>query len=262
MRSIWLLGSLLLSFPALRAQDSFQLAPPVLRYPSVFFATTMPVTMQFAMAGTQIHYTLNGQEPTEQDPLYTRPVVLKKKFSMLKARVFGKGFRPSEVVEARFFRQGLAIAKISQSAPRERYPGSGPNTLIDGQGGLPAADSRTWMGFQDTVLLSLTLARPARVKQVLLQVLQNQGAWIFLPQQVAVYAAEKGSDQLVLIGSKLPEAGKKDGQTGCRTILLDLGRKVKTGQIVVKIYPLATLPEGHPGQGKPAWLFLDEVKLY
>ena len=261
MRTIWLLRFLLLGCTAARAQDSFQLAPPVLRYPSVFFSKSLPVTMEFAMAGTHIHYTRNGQEPTEHDPLYSRPIVLKNKLSTLKARVFGNDFWPSEVVEAQFYRQGLPIIKINQSAPQERYSGSGPNTLIDGLGGLSASDSKTWMGFQDTVLLSLTLAKPARVKQVLLEVLQNQGAWIFMPQQVAVYAAEKGSNKLVLIGTKLLNTGKDD-QNGCRTILIDLDRKVKTRQVIVKVYPLPKLPEGHPGADKPAWLFLDEINVY
>ncbi len=261
MRTIWLLGLILLGCTVAQAQDSFQLAPPVLRYHSVFFARSLPVTMEFAMAGTHIHYTLNGQEPTDQDPLYTRPVVLKKKLSVLKARVFGAGYRASEVVGAQFLRQGLTIAKLSHSPPNPTYRGSGPNTLIDGQGGMPALESKTWLGFQDTVLLSLTLAKPQKVGQVLLQVLQNQGAWIFMPQQVVVYAAEKGSEQLVLVGTKLSEMNEDD-QNGCRFIQIDLDRKLKTRQVIVKVYPLAQLPAGHPGAGKPAWLFLDEINLY
>ncbi len=262
MKFFWLLGCLFLGgFPAF-AQDTFQLAPPVLVYKSVFFRKTLPVTLQFAMAGTHIHYTLNGQEPTEHDPLYSRPILLKKKTTTLKARVFGAGFRPSEVVVAQFFRQGLTMEEIIQSAPDQQYSGAGHRTLIDGLGGVPAADSKTWMGFRDTVLLGLTLARPARVRQVFLQVLQNQGAWIFMPQQVAVYATEKGPEQLVLVGSKRLEAGNKNDQNGCHTILIDLDRRVKTRQLVVKIYPLARLPAGHPGAGKPAWLFLDEINVY
>ncbi len=60
---------LLFSFNV-RAQDSFQLAPPLLRYPSVFFTKEAVVEMVFAEAGTQIRYTLNGQEPNDKSPIY------------------------------------------------------------------------------------------------------------------------------------------------------------------------------------------------
>ncbi len=259
MKHFWLLGALCFGCLSALAQDTFQLAPPMLIYRSVFFSKTLPVSMAFAMAGTHIHYTLNGAEPTERDPVYRRPILLKKKSTTLKARVFGNGFRPSEVVSAQFFRQGLAIDEVMQTTPDQQYSGSGHRTLIDGQGGLPAADSKTWMGFRDTVLLGLTLAKPARVKQVLLQVLQNQGAWIYMPQQVAVYAGD--ADRLVLIGTSVLNT-VQDDQNGCRTIRIDLDHKKKVKQIIMKIYPLAELPAGHPGVGKPAWLFLDEINLY
>jgi hypothetical protein len=32
--------------------------------------------------------------------------------------------------------------------------------------------------------------------------------------------------------------------------------------MLVKIYPLARIPDGFPGGGNHAWLFMDEVNLY
>lgn len=245
------------------AQDEFRLAPPVMRYASVFFEKTATVTMQFAQAGTSIRYTTNGQDPTEKSPAYTQPVVLTKNHTTLKAKVFGSGYRSSEVVEATFFKSGLPINSISHSPPNERYSGSGNATLTDGKGGNTAHSSPTWLGFQeDSVSLHLTLAKPQRVKTLLLHVLQNHGAWIFMPQAVEFWGQKSGSGEWVLMGRQTVKPLPNNNGPECRAIWVDTDSKIKVTQIGVKIYPLAHIPEGHPGAGKLAWLFLDEVKLY
>lgn len=249
--------------PFSQAQNVFQLAPPYLRYESVFFEKSATVKLEFAQSGTKIHYTTNGQEPTNRDPVYTKPIQVKKNLTTLKAKVFEAGFLPSEVVEATFYKQGLAIESISTTLPHERYPGSGKTALIDGKGGNKILGSNTWMGFQtDTVLLKATFANPQKVKQVMLHVLQNQGAWIFLPQKIEVHGAINGSNSWVLLGQKSFEPSKKAEKDQCRAIFIDLKECPKTTQIILKVYPLATLPDWHPGKGNAAWLFMDEVKLY
>ncbi|MFM9952140.1 MAG: FN3 associated domain-containing protein [Saprospiraceae bacterium] len=249
--------------PFSQAQNVFQLAPPYLQYESVFFEKAATVKLEFAQADTKIHYTVNGQEPSERDPVYTKPIRIKKNHTTLKARVFGIDFLPSEVVAATFYKQGLAIESISTTLAHERYPGSGKTALIDGKGGNKSLSSNTWMGFQaDTVLLMITLTKPQKAKQVMLHVLQNQGAWIFLPQKAEVYGAKNGSNEWVLLGQQSFETSKKAEKDQCRAIFLDLEKCPKTTQIILKIYPVASLPEWHPGKGNAAWLFMDEVKLY
>lgn len=36
-------------------------------------------------------------------------------------------------------------------------------------------------------------------------------------------------------------------------------RRVKVDRLRIVVVPYGPLPEGHPGAGKPAWLFLDEI---
>ena len=250
------------AFP-LQAQNEFRLAPPVVRYASVFFEKTATVTMQFAQAGTTIRYTTNGQDPTERDPVYTQPVVLKKNRTTLKARVFGSGYLSSEVVKATFFKSGLPIKSISHSPAHEEYIGSGSNTLTDGKGGNTAHRNPTWLGFhQDSVTLILTLEKPQRVKSLFLHVLQNHGAWIFMPQAVEFWGQESGSEEWVLMGRQTVKPLPKSKDAECLALSVDTRSKLKPAQIRVKIFPLERIPEGCPGAGKLAWLFLDEVKLY
>lgn len=259
----WSIACVALGTLPLQAQAEFRLAPPVLRYESVFFEKTATVTMQFAQAGTSIRYTTNGQDPSERDPVYTQPVVLKKNRTTLKARVFGSGYLPSEVVKTTFFKSGLPIKTTLHSLPHERYSGSGSATLSDGKGGSTAHSSPTWLGFQqDSVVLLLTLEKPQRVKSLFLHVLQNHGAWIFLPQAVEFWGQKSGSEEWVLMGRQTLKPLPNNNRAECRAISVDTHSKLKPAQIRVKIYPLERIPEGHPGAGQLAWIFLDEVKLY
>lgn len=254
---------LLLSLTTVAAQNEFRLAPPVVRYESVFFEKTATVTMQFAQAGTSIRYTTNGQDPTEKSPAYTQPLVLTKNRTTLKARTFGSGYLSSEVVKATFFKSGLPIKSISHDLPHERYSGSGNATLSDGKGGNTAHSNPTWLGFQqDSVMLSLTLEQPRRVKSLLLHVLQNHGTWIFMPQAVEFWGQESGSEKWFLMGRQTVKPLPKSKDAECLALSVDTRSKLKPAQIRVKIFPLERIPEGCPGAGKLAWLFLDEVKLY
>jgi len=245
------------------AQEVFQLAPPLVQYNSVFFKEKTTVFMEFAQTGCQIHVTLNGKEPTANDPVYTRALEIKKHQTTVKAKVFGIGFLPSETVEVTFYQRGLDILAINTSRPDKRYPGDGPLTLFDGKGGIPRSDSKTWMGFQqDTVTVEITLKKPKKVQQVLLEVLHNAGSWIFLPQKVDIFCQEKGSSQLVQVGTATFPALPKDAPALCHALFIKPEKPVKTDRILVKVYPLTSIPAWHPGKGTRAWLFVDEIKLY
>lgn len=245
------------------AQDTFQLAPPFLKYTSVFFEKEAVVSLQFAQAGTRIHYTINGETPGENDPIYRRPIVIKKSATALKAKVFGTGFLPSETVEATFYKSGLVIEQVIHDQPDDRYRGTGYATLTDGLGGIAEHGHPAWLGFQqDKVNIEVRLEKPQKVKQLLLHVLKNQGAWIFLPQRVEVFYQNPDTKQVVWIGTKVLDAEKRDDIVSCQAILVSLGGEIKTDRLVVKIYPMVKIPEGYPGTGMPGWLFLDELNVY
>lgn len=248
-----------------KAQDTFQLAPPFMKYPSVFFEKEAVVSLEFAQAGTRIHYTLNGLEPSENDPVYRRPLVFKNSTTTLKAKVFGAGFLPSETVEATFYKRGLAIEQVIHDQPHDRYRGAGYATLTDGLGGIANHGHPTWLGFQqEKITIEVRLEKPQKIRQLLLHVLKNQGTWIFLPQRIEVFYLYQlpETTAYVWMGTKVLDAAKMDDRVACQAILMPLDGEIKTDRLVVKIYPLAQIPEGHPGKGTLGWLFLDEIKVY
>ena len=92
-------------------QPLFQLAPPMLKYQSAFFKDNISFEVVFNQPGAEVHYTLNGNDPTENDPVFAGVVPVTKK-TVVKVKAFGKNFLPSETVSATFISDGKPIKKI------------------------------------------------------------------------------------------------------------------------------------------------------
>ena len=263
MKKLFLPALTSLFFTACYAQQQFQLAPPVLKYTSAFFSGSAIVSLQFAQPGTQIFYTLNNSEPTEKDAVYQSPIEIKKSFTTLKAKVFGNGFLPSETMQATFIKDGLRIKSIEQSTPNEKFAGNGWETLFDNEGGIADMRNKNFLGYQqDSVEINVTLEKKQKIKSVLLDFLQDEGSWIFLPQSIRVYYFNESKNSYELIGRK--EISSDTIVKGSATVfeLINTTKKINADKLKIIIEPLQSMPEGHPGKGKQAWLFIDEIKIY
>jgi len=259
---IWILPTLLILYTvSTKAQDNFQLARPLLKYPSVFFTNEVAVEMAFAEANTQIRYTLDGQEPTENAPLYTQPVRITKGFTTVKARVFSKIYQPSDVVEATFIKDGLPIKSLENTAPNPKYKGSGAMTLIDNKGGTTNISSNTWLGFQtDTVDIVVQLHKKEKVKNLLVNLLRDYGSWIFLPEKIEVYAFK--NDAFQLVDNKTFKQNNNVNGFACVPIVFALKNGVKTDKLKIQLHLVKQIPDWHAGKGNKSWIFVDEVKAY
>ena len=245
------------------AQQQFQVAPPMLKYGSSFFTAAATASLKFAQAGTQIFYTLNGKEPTQKDLVYQSPIIIKKSLTTLKAKVFGNGFLPSETVQVTFIKDGLKIKSVEASAPNEKYPGDGTKTLFDNQGGMADMHSKNFMGYQqDSVEFDVTLEKKQKVKSVLIDFLQNNGSWIFLPQNIRVYYFNKNNNSYQLFGTKDIAVNKIANGSSCVYEIVKADNKITADKLKIIITPLQVIPEDHPAKGKQSWLFIDEIKIY
>jgi len=245
------------------AQNVFRLAPPLLQYQSVFFKKSMEVYMRFAQPGTSIHYTVTGAEPTEDDAVYTTPLTVTTGLSTIKAKAFGGGFLPSSVVSATFINDGLPVIATSQSTPHAKYPGNGNRALFDNAGGVPNTGSPYWLGYQrDTVSVTIYLQRKQPVKSVLLNLLQDHNARVYLPQQVSLYYFDEKTNKFNVCFSNSFEATEVLPGSEAINLVLPINKIIKAGTLKVVMVPVQSLPKKHPGKGNPGWLFIDEIKVY
>lgn len=248
---------------SLFAQDTFQLAPPLLKYGSIFFAGKTDLAIKFAQSRTAVHYTLNGNEPTSKDPVYKKPIAITNNFTTVKAKAFGKEFRSSETVAVTFIKEGKPIQSITQTSPNAKYPGSGVNTLMDYKGGIEQSSSSSWMGYNcDTVTLQLNFERLQQVNKILLDFLQNESGWIFLPEKIDVSWFDKSINSFQKFGTLEINSDTETPGSHCVYKVIETKEKFSTNMIAIKILVKKNMPAWHVAKGEHAWMFIDEIKVY
>jgi len=252
------------------AQDGFQLAKPLVKYKSVFFKDSAKLELKFTQSGAKIYYTIdntmyheNPDEPSEKSLLYKKPIIIKKQFGTVKAKVFCKGFIPSETVEYSFAREGKKIKRITATTPDAKYPGTGDSTLFDNKGGVEDLNSKTWMGFYtDSIDFVIELTKKETVNSILLSFLQNEDSWVFLPELILVYYFDESKKVFVPFGrEELFHEKKSPTGIGFRFIVPKI-ENIKTQKLMIDIRSVKKIPEWHEAKGQQAWCFIDEIKVY
>ncbi|MES1223473.1 MAG: chitobiase/beta-hexosaminidase C-terminal domain-containing protein [Bacteroidota bacterium] len=243
-------------------QQVFQLAPPLMKYPSVFFDKSIAVELQFREPGAVIRYTLDGSEPNEKSKLYEVPVIISTNKTTLKAKSFSNNYLPSAAIEKTFLKNGLPVKSVTCTKPNEKYTGGGANGLIDNLGGISSPSSRTWLGFQtDTVSVELVLNQPETIKEVMIDFLHAEDSWIFMPQKILVFTFSETINSWQKFNEGTFSFNERSPASNCEYVSFG-GKSEKIKRILLKILPLQKIPEWHDGKGTPAWVFIDEIKVY
>lgn len=265
MRGICLVLCFLI-FEILHAQDvermattkTFQLAPPIINTPSVFFEEATTVELDFDFPNVVLRYTLNGEPVSDQSPVYRGPISLTET-EVVTAKGFHPDYLDSDAVQMKTLKidNNLTLRNIDITpSPNPKFYGLGTSGLMDGRKGSRSFSSDPqWLGFQsDSISLKTTFTKPSSISKVILSVLTNQSSWIFLPEKVAVYFDGK------LMGSvTYSNAGE---QTSSQFEFLEI--LVKSGiyeNLEVVVYPLQAIPPWHQGKGTKPWFFIDELLM-
>ncbi len=245
----------------LNSQSIFQLAPPLLKYQSVFFSGSTSFEVSFNQPGSTVHYTLTGDEPTVHDPVYVSPVKITKE-TVVKVKGFSNDFSPSSTVSVHFMQDGKSIRQMEFSKPDEPYTSSNPAILYDNIGGIANHQSGTWLGYKsDTVTISIELKKKEKLKTVLVNLLQNEDNWIFLPEHVFVYCYDKKLAAFVLTGEHA-DLYQAPTQKGSVMLGIPIKPTFSTSMVKLVLIPLKKIPDWHNGKGNHSWLFIDEIKVY
>lgn len=252
---------LLLMIHHVFSQQAFQLAPPLLNYKSAFFSGSTSFEVQFNQPGARVYYTLDGNEPTEKDKVYTKAVSIRRK-TTVRVRAMGKGFQPSETVTAVFIPGGKQIQQVSYSMPNESYANASSDILYDHIGGIANFRHGSWLGYNnDTATFEIVLAKSEPVKEILFSILQDENSWIFLPKQLNIYAFDEGSQTYHYIAGQSFQHNEPGGKR-VNMQRIGLMKKVKAKRLKVVAIPLNIIPEWHSGKGEHGWFFIDEIKVY
>lgn len=241
--------------------QKFQLAPPRIHYNSVFFNDSLFITIEFNQPGTAIHYTTDGSDPNHRSPVYTKPIIITTN-TVVRAISAGNNYFDSETAIARFIKAGLPIKKADYTHPNEVYATESKDILIDGKGGVPNFRNGQWLGYAgDTAMFTLYLHKKEIVDKVVLNLLQDENNWIFLPEQLLVYYYNDKEKTYVLCGEQA-FLNHKDEPRQCIATTITLQIKEPIDSIRIIAIPTQVIPDRHIGKGNKSWLFIDEINVY
>lgn len=203
-----------------------------------------------------IHFTIDGSEPTKNAMIYTKPISVTKS-CIIKAAYFENEKQKSNTIEQKFNinkSSGKKITLVHQ--PHENYGIGGSFTLVDGMKGNPAKFGRDWLGFSgNDVIAIIDLDAMETISKIKLNVLKSTGSWIYYPKEIEFLISEDGSTFISVKKFSKDEVEKFNGS------IEGIFKKTKAKYIKVIAKNLGIIPDGNPGAGSNAWLFIDEISV-
>jgi len=203
-----------------------------------------------------IHYTTNGDLPFETSAAYVNPISITES-STLKAGYFEDGLLKSAITEQAFFitkSTGKTITLVTE--PHQSYAIGGKFTLVDGVRGDMQKYSRDWLGFLGNDFnATIDLGTQKTISKVTIDVLYSDGSWIHYPKSIEVLVSNDGTNfKSVKLVSNAEIVTKKG--------IVDMSFPTENAKFVKVIaQKIEKIPDGLPGAGSNAWLFVDEIMV-
>ena len=232
---------------------------PIITPTQTLFSNTVDVEVVSDITKPDYRYTINGDEPDSLSNLYFGPIKIDRS-SNLKFKAFKKGSRPSPVQEV-FYRKIAAPITDFKLLSTTVEPYAAKNILSDNEVGSADFRDGTWNGFikSDTrsgdMIAEFSL--PEGVNEIGISSLTDYGAYILFPTKIELYDISLGNDELVY--SKNISRKFDEENAPLHTFRIPINKNLK--KVRLKVISNKKLPKGHPAEGEPAWLFIDEIML-
>ncbi len=188
---------------------------------------------------------------------YSKPIVIKKTHSYSAALYSQKNQKLSSFSQKFHFNKATGKKIILANAPSQNYPGDGAFTLVNGiinEKGL--ARSGEFLGFLGDCEAVIDLGNLQPISSIVINVLTQEGSWIYPPKNVEALVSEDGKN--FYPGQQTNQFTEKENGKGTLTLSFKEMNK-RFVKLIIKNY--GTIPEGSPGAGNQAWLFLDEIEI-
>jgi hexosaminidase len=212
------------------------------------------VTLSAAATG-DIRYTTDGSEPTARSTRYTKPFALKKT-STVRAAIFEGSKSLGKPMTVQYQLHKASGKSYTMSKQPNQYTGGEAMALTNGvTGALKTWDK--WVGLVNRDIDPvIDFGEATDFSRVTTHFVNAKGSWIHPPQSIMVFSSNDGSN-FKLLKTKEIDAAALSGAT-IETVQFDLpATKSRYLKLVAKT--TGVIPEGQPGTGNGAWLFLDEV---
>lgn len=216
----------------------------------------LTVTLSNEILNSNIFYTLDGSIPGIQSIKYVQPIAVESSETIKAVTVVNnqvKGLKPAE--QTFVFHKAIGKAVSYTNPVSSYYRADGPNSLTDGIRGNYSI-GRYWHGFSEKdFIATVDLGETVKVNEISLGCLQKYADWIFLPQWVKFEASSDGVSFTAV-------------QTLQNPVSISQRESIYDFKVLVNSLPARYIritaknnlcPPGHSGEGKPGWIFADEI---
>ncbi len=206
-----------------------------------------------------IHYTLDGTEPTEASPGYDGILKIDGACTLkaVAVRPTGKGKVLSEQIS--FNKATLKPIMMNQPVNKQ-YEFKGAPTLVDGLKGSANYKTGRWIAFyKNDMEAVIDLQKPVEISSVILSSCVEKGDWVFDTRGISVAVSEDGKDFREVASEEYP-AMKQTDRNGVYDHRLDF-TPVTTRYVKVMALSEHRIPDWHGGKGNFGFLFVDEIAV-
>jgi hexosaminidase len=215
---------------------------------SIAVGMTLATGGSFSMTAMQPPF----DESTAQLGVYTGPVIIDSDHE-LHGWLQREGLT-GPIAKRRFLFNKATAQKITLSTPpNERYNEGGAFTLVDGITAQEKRVNTEWLGWKEGVTITVDLGSEQDVREVSIGALNETHSWIHLPERVDISISADGKTFM--------QVGSSESKAGPGRNAFSLGKVGKARYVRIHVQHLGKIPDGFPGAGNPAWLFLDEIEV-
>lgn len=216
------------------------------------------VTLSSGMPGGTILYN-TGSETNTSWKRYKKPFTIKETTKVNAILRINKEFPGNTTSRTIIVHDASGIKPELLTRYSESYSACGSGSLTDGCRAHALSLGKDWLGFSGiNAEFVLDLKEIKEIKNVNIGFLYNPANWIFLPTGVEIGLSVDGI-------TYLPAGGiRPDLLTVREPVAIDYSQvaiDAKARFIRIKAINRGKCPDGHPGAGQDAWLFLDEVMV-
>lgn len=212
------------------------------------------------LSNSPIYYTLDGSEPTESSTKYDGKFSIKED-AEIKAVAFTDGEKSSKL-----FSEKIKISKSSYkpitllTESSRDYTYNGAPLLVDGLYGGSNYKTGRWIGFQSSDMVAIIdLLQPTEISKIDFNTNVVTGDWIFDAEEVIIESSNDNETFEIVASEK--GLNVKDEHWEEVVNHHFTFEPVTARYFKVTIKTLDKMPEWHSGEGRKAFLFVDEIAL-
>lgn len=210
----------------------------------------LEVTLGSELDRAEIHYTLDGSEPTTSSPIYHQPINIDRSLTLRATTIVDN--TPTKKVFTRTYDFNKATFKpVKYITPfHPNYPGLSDFTLVNAISGSTDHTDGEWQGWLgQNAQVVVDLKDTLEIRRISVGALVNTGAMIHTPQKIEYFVSADGFQY-----QKVAEVDNEPDSPSSEVVQKDYAATlIPVKASFVKIVATNTGPGN--------WVFLDEIKV-